>query len=817
MPKQTDIIDAAFKRLELLLTEAEQFADTLFTESDTRIKIIDTMLIEVLGWQKADILTEEQAGKGYLDYKLSIDNLAKVIVEAKRDTRVFELANRDCGGAYKLSGPVFKNENVQEGIAQAVHYSAYKGTELACVTNGREWVVFRSNRIGDGVDTLEGKAFVFPSLQCVRDEFSLFHDLLAKSTVATQSFRALFQEVEGRIIRHTDFEKRIRTRESAQFMKQADIVPALDRIMTSFFQRLTDEHDKEMLEECFVETKESRAAEQRLLRLAEDLVGHIRPLDTRSGAQLADLLEHAKKSRLNQFILIVGTKGAGKSTFVQRFFDLKLPPNLRDVCVPITVNLADSEGDEQTVIEWLRRTLLEKSEHALGGGIPSWDEVIGHMFFAEYQRWSTGNMKHLYEKDKQEFKIEFGRHIESIRAEKPLDYILGLLRNLVSGRKQLPCLVFDNADHFSIDFQEKVFQFARSLFEQELCVVIMPVTDKTSWQLSRQGALQSFENEALLLPTPSAKQVVEKRIEFVLKKLKADQPKEKDSYFFGKGIRVDFSDLLKFVTALQEVFLNSYKTSYWLGCLANHDIRQVLLLSRDLINSPHLGFDEAFKAYVTASALAIPEFKIRRAMIRGRYDIYSPDAHKYVHNVFDLNAEIQTSPLLGLRILQAVKNAAIRHGETKSDYISKTDLFGYVCAMGFERRAVALWLDALLKRALLFNYDPTCVDEQRATQLELSPTGDLHLFWGQREFEYLFAVAETTPIRDEPAFTEMQLAYSDRWHNKSRAVIANFLRYLMAEDQVYCRIPLHESYAGQVALMRKMEASAQYFERTFRG
>jgi hypothetical protein len=226
-----------------------------------------------------------------------------------------------------------------------------------------------------------------------------------------------------------------------------------------------------------------------------------------------------------------------------------------------------------------------------------------------------------------------------------------------------------------------------------------------------------------------------------------------------------------------------------------------LLLSRDLINSPHLGFDEAFKAYVTASVVDIPEFKIRRAMIRGRYDIYSPDAHKYVHNVFDLNAEIQTSPLLGLRILQAVKNAAIHHGETKSDYISKTDLFGYVCAMGFERRAVALWLDALLKRALLFNYDPTCVDEQNATQLEISSTGELHLYWGQREYEYLFAVAETTPIRDEPAFTEMRLAYSDGRHVKSRAVVANFLRYLMAEDQVYCRIPHHESYAGQVMLM----------------
>ena len=34
MPQQTDIIDAAFKRLQTLLAEVDQFAETLFTESD---------------------------------------------------------------------------------------------------------------------------------------------------------------------------------------------------------------------------------------------------------------------------------------------------------------------------------------------------------------------------------------------------------------------------------------------------------------------------------------------------------------------------------------------------------------------------------------------------------------------------------------------------------------------------------------------------------------------------------------------------------------------------------------------------------------
>ena len=261
-----------------------------------------------------------------------------------------------------------------------------------------------------------------------------------------------------------------------------------------------------------------------------------------------------------------------------------------------------------------------------------------------------------------------------------------------------------------------------------------------------------------------------------------------------------------------KTLLKSDNTAYWLGCLSNHDIRQVLAVSRDLINSPHLGFDDAFKAYVTASVMDISENKIRRGMIRGRYDIYRADSHKFVHNIFDLNAEIPTSPLLALRILQVTKDAAIHHGETKSAYISKTDLVAYMCGMGFERRVIALWIDALLKRALLFNYDPTCVDEPNATQLEISPSGELHPFWGCGGYDYLFAMAETTPVRDEAAFTEMQLAYRDRPQNQFYGVMAHFLRYLVTEDQLFCRIPNHESYRGQIALFRKIDATARKFE-----
>jgi hypothetical protein len=792
-----DLIDQAHEAFKRLMSDLPSFEATLTNEAAVRLKVIDTILIEVLGWEKADISPEEYTGDGFIDYKLQIDGIGRVVVEAKRSSRAFELTGREAGAAYKLSGPVFKNADAQEGIQQAIRYSAFKNTELACVTNGFEWIVFRSNRIGDGTDTLDGKAFQFESLEAVEVGFKLFFDLLSKQKVSNLVFRALLQEAEGRIVRHGGFRKQLRPQPTGILLSQPDIIPELDRLMTSFFRRISDEKDGEMLDFCFVETRESIAAEQRLLRIAADLVGHIRAVDTRTGVQLTDIIERAKAAGLNQFILLVGTKGAGKSTFLHRFFNRMVGPDLRASIVSISINLSDSEGDEGTVLEWLRHQLLEKCEAALAGEVPTWEELIGHMFFSEYQRWSTGTMAPLYKKDKDQFKVEFGKHIESIRRDSPVDYIKGLLRNFVKGRKKLPCLVFDNADHFSIDFQERVFQFARSIFEQELCVVLMPITDKTSWQLSRQGALQSFENEALLLPTPAAKQVLEKRINFVLKKMDDEVNRESGNYFVGKGLRVDVADLLKFVRGLQEVFLNTDKTVYVIGQLANHSIRDVLELSRSLINSPHVGLDEAFKAYVLGSALHIQDFKIRRALIRGRYDIAVTESSKFLHNIFELNSELETTPLLGLRILQALKDGVVMSGDTNTRYTSRQDLFNYMLAMGLERRAVHLWLDALLKKALVLNYDPTKIDAESATQLEISPSGELHLYWGRGNYDYLEAMAEITTILDRSSFDSLESVSQGQGKRRAQQMLYVFVEYLRGEDRVFCRPPDHESYHGQ--------------------
>ncbi len=69
-------IDTAFESFQRILEQVDSAKGTIVTEQDTRLKVIDPILTRVLGWPLAEISTEEQAGSGFVDYKLTIRNVS---------------------------------------------------------------------------------------------------------------------------------------------------------------------------------------------------------------------------------------------------------------------------------------------------------------------------------------------------------------------------------------------------------------------------------------------------------------------------------------------------------------------------------------------------------------------------------------------------------------------------------------------------------------------------------------------------------------------------------------------------------------------
>ncbi len=798
-------IDAAHERMSDFLSEFATYSNTLFTEQDTRVKVLDRLFIEVLGWPYSDVRTESRAGMGFIDYQFIRENRTRLIVEAKRDGLEFGLKGRTAGRAYKLNGPTFGNPSARGGIEQAIQYCAHKNSELAVVSNGREFIVFRGSRLGDGKDTLDGVAFIFPSIESVAENFGHFFDLLAPSSVERFEFRAHFQEAEGRPIRSTLFERALRPPSTRKLAPHEELSADLDRLMTSFFRRLAGDDDPEMLSKCFVATDQSGHADQTLARVSEDMVHRVQGLDTSSGDELARILESAHVRQGREFVILVGTKGAGKTTFIDRFFRQVLPYKIKKNCVVARINVGESKGDEAHIADWLDHKLLDGLEHALfGDAPPSFDEIQG-MFFDEYQRRSEGTLKHLYESDKHAFKIDFGRHVEKRRESRPHEYIERLLLHIVRSRKKVPCLVLDNADHFTIEFQEKVFQFARSLYEKAMCLVILPVTDRTTWHLSRDGALRSFEFEALYLPTPSPREILKRRIEFLRQKSSEGDSGEQGHYFVGKGIRLSISNIHTFADALQGVFVNTGKTSQCVGYLANHDIRRCLEITRQVVVSPHLGATELLKAQVTGTASTIPEWKITKALLRGRYDIYPEGEHEFVFNVFYMVDDSEASPLMAVRTLQLLRDA--RGPKAEDPYVSVEQLVAYFSAMQVDPRVTLAWLSKLLESGMVQNYDPTVREVRAAGRVQLTPAGFQHLRWSLKNPDYINAMREVTPLRSLDVYNELADLRAQGRQDTWRRELQGFIGYLIAEDAQWVRVPEHPSYVSQRKVTPQLEAA----------
>lgn len=800
-----DDIDKSLSIFKTIKSEVDNYTKDEWSEADTRIKVIDRILFEVLGWNKCECAVESKSGNGFADYSLKHENCTKVIVEAKRECIPFGTGNRTSGRAYKLDGQSFNSE-AKSAIDQAIKYSAFKGAELACVTNGNEWIIFRANRLGDGQNVLDGKGFIFNSMDSLNQEFQKFYDLLSLNSVSSLNFRGEFQTVEGVPIRDLSYLEAPTNPDSKQLLDRGEFATDFDAITSTFFERLKGE-DPEMITKCYVVSPESEFADQKLLRLTSELVEKVKPLNSQTGEQLVKLIWQVKKTRKQSFILLVGNKGAGKSTFIDRFFQYVLPDRIRSYVKTIRVDLAKSSGNSDQIVHWLDRELLKELEasiftnHKENNG---WNELIGKIFFDEYQRWSNYTMAHLYKNNKDEFKIEFGRHIEKIREERPNDYIKRLIAFLTKSSLKVPCVIFDNTDHFSINFQENVFQFARALYETEFCVIIMPVTDKTSWQLSKQGAFQSFENESLFLSGPKPEKIIERRIAFLTEKLEESRSTKDKGYFLNKGIELKLDNIAGFISSLNQIFVNSPRISEWIGGLVNNDIRRLLEFTRDTIASPHLDLDDLLKAHIAGSTYSIPQYKIKNAVIKKRYNIYPVGEHSFVQNVFSINSHEQTTPILSLRIIQYLIDATSNVEDDSVDFIAVNKIYDYFSNLGITQVFTRSCLAILLNKGLILNFDPTVKELNLDCKLEAAPSGKVHLDWATNDRNYLGIMKDITPIRDRDVVRTIRSSYKD-YRNQWAKSFQVFVDYLIAEDKIYCEIPDHRNFERQQIILQKLQ------------
>lgn len=800
----TNSIDQAYERLLKLKADIVAALGSNPNEADTRLKVLDRFLFEVLNWKHEAVFTEPPTESGYIDYLLTIgDKRGAMVVEAKKAGHLHPATKTKDLMIVSLSGPVVKP--LMAGIRQAMGYALENGVAVAAVTDGNTWLFFRASRT-DGLKPLEGKGILFPSLETVLANFAKFVELLDVSAIVKRLHLAHLADADGLAVPEAEQQLFVLDPGEASMKQRDPLASDAALLFQQFFSRLSNDKDREMLRDCFVETSESQRADLEMEKIVQRVLNNISSLDTGQSNALQGEIQRAITTRRSETVLLVGNKGAGKSTFIDRFFEQVLARSLREKCIVARVDLEDYHADPKGIIPWAILQLRDKLEAVVcATHPPSYDELRG-IFFKEYQRWSTGPRKHLYETNRNEFRDQFGKHIEERREKNPDEYVRLLLAWAASGHQKLSCLVFDNTDQFKTDVQDMVYQLAHSLESAAPVFTIVPITDRTVWRLSKDGALQSYSAKNFYLPVPDAKEIISRRVNFLKAKVKGE-PNATESYFSRMGFQVKVNDLAILAEAVGKVFVENDYVSGFIGRLGNFDIRRMLKIAERIFLSPELAIDDIIKSKFSGEDVTTDRVRTHRALIRGEYDRFSERENEFISNLFQTNPQKPGPPLLGFYILWILRRQLHNARNSQDENIEAahwavSGLVQFFEGCGVAEELVVTAVNRLYDRRLIEALDPNVQHLTLADRVAIKESGIAHLELLLSSPVYIDQMALVTGLNEAFARDEIRKSLSAGRFDDIRS---QFLRYILKIDSGRITIPPNDLYEQIVLARKQME------------
>lgn len=778
-------VDVAEQTLKTLLAEVRIDLPSIESEEDAKVKIINRIFSECLGWSFTQFSCEKKHESGYSDYILKINGIPSLVVEAKRVGILgIESAITDTHRVLKISGSSLKQSS--SGIQQAFSYASEEGIPIAIVSDGIRWIIFKTWVNGS---YREKEAFVFPSLDAIEKSFSLFYELLAYEHFSKKTYNLLFDEIHNN--RQSLSLPLVAALEcdEIKILQKSPIAFDLEKIFNNFFTQLVGEHNSEIMTECFVESNESRIADYSLEKITTSVLSNIPKFYNRIGSELSELIKGNVQTELpsesDMSVFIVGPTGSGKTTYIDRFFSKILPTSTRDSCLTVKINCLDATGDDSNATGWITESIISSLEANLfSEGYPEYKELQG-MYFNMYRRMSSGVLKKIYENDKAAFDEKFAAYLDKEVNDNREGYLKNLLYFSVSNRNKLPILIVDNTDEFSLEFKTKIFQLCNAYRRHvKYCMLIFPVTDKSAWSFSKTDIFTIHQSRSFFLPTPSPREVFRKRIDYLNRKLVLADVADKKEYLTSKGIRIELKDVTRFAQVLEDIFVENSFTAKTLGELTNYNIRSIMSLSKRAITSPVMRIEDLITSYLTTEPISYTKFI--DALIRGDYEAYrvSTGDDFGIISVFKISSDRVYSPLLTLRILALLRSIRLVGRDVDERHITAHSIVQYFEALNVDAVHIQKCLAEIVSLRLVEPYDPSVSILSDNQKLAITYKGLAHYDLATRNSVYFYQMALTTSIADPEVARNIRTQYksSKPFGDITSHVRKLFSDYLIHED-----------------------------------
>ena len=557
-----------------------------------------------------------------------------------------------------------------------------------------------------------------------------------------------------------------------------------------------------MLRECFCDTPRQRQYEKQLaIFLTESTPAVDKPIErveTRrrsAGAFQESYLEAVATGPA--VFLVVGGVGAGKTTFVHRFFRFILDEDARSRTIWLYVDFTripgeEGSADEFATAEMLRELLDRYGEHL------RLDEfaILQQVYEREISRMRKGPWAPFHEHDGPSYEKKVGGLVEE-RMRDHSAHLAALLAYLKRADYHV-CIVLDNADQLKSEFQRQAillaFQKARVLD----AVVLLAIRDETYWKHRTLEPLDAYQSPVYYISPPTLEEMLSRRLQM----LRREHGEERIELPSVSGVRFSGIKLAEFMGIVIESFLGEDRANLsMLEALAAQNMRRALDMFATFLSSGHTNTDDYIRTYMKSGSYLIPNHALIRSLALRDHRHYDSQ-RSHIANVYAVVDDGFYSHFNMLRVLRYLHERVHAESPVGQGFVAFSQMAWDLTAVcPIEERFCAI-VEPLLRNALIEADTAERATAAEAGYLRVTVAGAYYYSALHNRFAYLDQVCTDTPIADQSWYEKLAAADVaaneaglDMYVRMIRRVerVAAFLDYLrdaaIAEESFLAEVP----------------------------
>lgn len=718
-----------------------------FNEADTRLKFIDRILIDCLGWDHASINSEDVKDGKYADYKLSLFRPVAVL-EAKKTGNYFELPVKANKILYPLKSLCKDSPKIKEALIQVSGYCHSRGIQIGIISNGWQIIAFLANR-NDSIAPLDGDAFVIPSLEFFLDNYLEVWNCLSKDGFQEKYLErkligAEEQQLPPKLSSTITDYPGIKNRNP--FQTELEIIS--DLVLEDVVK--DEAIEKDFLQECYCKSgtisqysllsKQILSSRYNYLFESGDKKAILDQVANKKGLS-SDLAEIFANSLSKRPILLIGDVGVGKSTFIDNLLLVEAPQVFKKA-LTFKIDLGSKAivalDIKKAVINLVKEQLVEKYKIDINE-----DNFVRHAYHKELDSFKRSvTVKRLYEINNDlaiEKEIEFLTNIisdETTHIKKSLEYI--------AKNQQKQIIVFvDNCDQRNDQDQETAFLIAHEFATDWPMIVFVCLRPETFHRTKKiSGALSGYHTKAFTISPPRIDDVILKRLEF------AQKITNGEVVLSRLETTTSFSKLHTLISTFIYSLKNNDQLYKFIENISNGNIRKAVELIKKYFGSGHVDTEKILRISEEQGFYTIPVHEILRSVIFGDNKYYDP-ANSEIVNLFDIRSyddkEHFIVPItLGILYDYSTNNR-------NQGFISIAELYVFLQGQSFLPSAIDSALNFMYVKGLFETSEKgnSLDTETNSILIRTTSSGLYHLNYLTTSFPYMDAILVDVPIFDE--------------------------------------------------------------------